>query len=176
MCFDELRSPVCDAPSHVQGTTPLRSYGVALYESIAILPGCGGHTPRTFAGRTLYLLWGVVLVVMTAWYTGDLAGSQAAEAFTSKINTISELQRTGRAVCYPSSAAFNATADALEAETRYALSDANIAAQPVSVPPGTNLSTKIMIMEMEMARTCGAAVSSTSCGCSAMIVPEKGCA
>lgn len=151
----------------LQARTHVRGYGLALFHSVAMLPGATGFQPKTVAGKTIFCLWGIVVVVSVAWYTGDLAGSQAAEAFTQSIKTIPELRTSGRKVCYtvPVRADGDIHVDVLQEEIRHALLRAELPAQAVSVKIGLSTSQKILEMESAMLE---------ENGCGAMVVPRNG--
>ena len=140
--------------------------GLSLYLSFALLTGACDLRPNTAAGRLLFGVWGVCIVLSVAWYTGDLAGSQAAEEIGQQFATISELRDAGLKVCYPTSTSgVLGELDALEQVITYEANRVNLKLQAVTLPTGTSTSLQIAALEEQMAR---------SGGCKAMVVPEKG--
>lgn len=150
-----------------EGRSALGGLGLSLYFSFTLLTGACDFTPNTAAGRSLFAAWGICIVLSLAWYTGDLAGSQAADKLGTQISTISELVDAGLVVCYPTSRATNSLGelDPLENEIVYHAATHSVRTQAVQLDVGTSTSEQILAMEAQMA---------SSGGCSAMIVPEKG--
>ena len=148
-----------------QGRGMLGSLGLALYFSFSLLTGACQHNPNTTAGRILFAAWGVCIVLSLAWYTGDLAGSQAAEELGVRIQTVRELVQAGTVVCYPTSdTRALGELDALEDQIVYHATKQSVRTFAVSLPTGTKTAAQIEAMEEMMERRSG---------CGAMVVPQK---
>ncbi len=145
----------------------LSGLGLSLYFSFGLLTGACDHSPNTAPGRCLFALWGVCIVLSVAWYTGDLAGSQAADKIGSRITTIAQLASAGLTVCYPTSNVRSdplGQLDPLEPNIVYHAAIAGVRLRSVPMDRALGTRSQIAIMEsyMDQGR------------CAAMVVPQKG--
>ena len=129
--------------------------GLALYLSFSLLTGACDHRPNTSAGKLLFASFGVSVIITMAWYTGDLAASEAAAP--KIMSTIDDVVNKGTVVCHPQR-------DALLDQIKTEAAGFNLQLFEVLETMTTNVSLLVPKYEEAMKRG----------DCDGFVVPEKG--